>query len=97
MTMATRIVVMKDGLIQQVDTPQTLYDNPVNIFVAGFIGTPQMNFLNGQLIKKEDGVYFVYEGTELKLPEDKANAEALQVFNSLKTLLSVVVVLYSFS
>ena len=80
MTMATRIVVMKDGLIQQVDTPQVLYDNPVNIFVAGFIGTPQMNFLNGTLVKKEDGVYFVYEGTELKLPEDKANAESLQEY-----------------
>ena len=80
MTMATRIVVMKDGLIQQVDTPQTLYDNPVNIFVAGFIGTPQMNFLNGQLVKKEDGVYFIYEGHELKLPKEKAEAEALQEY-----------------
>ncbi len=77
MTMATRIVVMKDGLIQQVDTPQKLYDEPVNLFVAGFIGTPQMNFLNGQLVKKDDGVYFVYEGNELKLPEDKAKSEAL--------------------
>ncbi|MBQ8344167.1 MAG: ATP-binding cassette domain-containing protein, partial [Clostridia bacterium] len=45
MTMATRIVVMKDGFIQQVDTPQNLYDKPVNTFVAGFIGTPQMNFV----------------------------------------------------
>ena len=77
MTMATRIVVMKDGLIQQVDTPQKLYDEPVNIFVAGFIGTPQMNFLNGALEKRADGVYFVYEGNSLKLPEDKANNEAL--------------------
>ena len=77
MTMATRIVVMKDGLIQQVDTPQKLYDEPVNIFVAGFIGTPQMNFLNGALEKRADGVYFIYEGNALKLPEDKANNEAL--------------------
>ena len=77
MTMATRIVVMKDGLIQQVDTPQKLYDHPVNIFVAGFIGTPQMNFLNGELVKKGDDVYFVYEGNELKLPADKANNPAL--------------------
>ena len=77
MTMATRIVVMKDGLIQQVDSPQKLYDEPVNIFVAGFIGTPQMNFLNGSLEKKGDDVYFVYEGNELKLPADKANAPAL--------------------
>ncbi len=77
MTMATRIVVMKDGLIQQVDTPQSLYDNPVNIFVAGFIGTPQMNFMNGALEKKADGLYFVYEGNALKLPEGKANDPAL--------------------
>jgi multiple sugar transport system ATP-binding protein len=68
---------MKDGLIQQVDTPQKLYDEPVNLFVAGFIGTPQMNFLNGSLEKKADGVYFVYEGNALKLPEDKANNPAL--------------------
>ena len=77
MTMATRIVVMKDGLIQQVDTPQKLYDEPVNLFVAGFIGTPQMNFMNGTLEKKADGVYFVYEGNALKLPQDKAEAPAL--------------------
>ena len=51
MTMATRIVVMKDGLIQQVDTPQKLYDYPCNIFVAGFLGTPQMNFINVNLLR----------------------------------------------
>ena len=54
MTMATRIVVMKDGVIQQVDTPQNLYDAPCNVFVAGFIGTPQMNFINAKLEKKGD-------------------------------------------
>jgi multiple sugar transport system ATP-binding protein len=47
MTMGDRIVVMKDGFVQQVDTPQNLYDRPVNKFVAGFIGSPQMNFLTG--------------------------------------------------
>ncbi len=77
MTMATRIVVMKDGLIQQVDTPQTLYDYPCNIFVAGFIGTPQMNFINGTLVRKEEGVYFEFQDVSLKLPEEKANAEEL--------------------
>ncbi len=77
MTMATRIVVMKDGLIQQVDTPQKLYDFPVNIFVAGFIGTPQMNFINGNLVKKADGVYFEFQNVSLKLPEDKASAPEL--------------------
>ena len=77
MTMATRIVVMKDGLIQQVDTPQVLYDYPCNIFVAGFIGTPQMNFINGALEKKGDAVYFNFDGVSVKLPEDKANDPAL--------------------
>ena len=77
MTMATRIVVMKDGLIQQVDTPQNLYDAPCNIFVAGFIGTPQMNFINGKLVKKDDGVYLNFEGVSVKLPDDKANAPEL--------------------
>ncbi len=46
MTLGTRIVVMKDGVVQQVDSPQNLYDNPGNLFVAGFIGSPQMNFLD---------------------------------------------------
>ena len=77
MTMATRIVVMKDGLIQQVDTPQNLYDSPCNIFVAGFIGTPQMNFINGKLVKKGEDVYFNFENVSVKLPADKANAPEL--------------------
>ena len=63
MTMADRIVVMKDGLIQQVDSPQKLYDVPCNTFVAGFIGSPQMNFVNSVLIKK-DGKFYVQFGTE---------------------------------
>ena len=77
MTMATRIVVMKDGLIQQVDTPQKLYDEPCNLFVAGFIGTPQMNFINGVLEKKEGKLYFTFEGVSVKLPGEKANAPEL--------------------
>jgi len=68
---------MKDGLIQQVDTPQNLYDNPCNIFVAGFIGTPQMNFMNGTLVKKGDAVYFEFENVSLRLPAEKANAPEL--------------------
>jgi multiple sugar transport system ATP-binding protein len=71
---------MKDGLIQQVDTPQHLYDNPVNMFVAGFIGTPQMNFINGTLVKKDDGVYFNFENCSVKLPSEKANNPALQEY-----------------
>ena len=73
MTMATRIVVMKDGLIQQVDSPQNLYDYPCNLFVAGFIGTPQMNFINAKLEKKGEDVYVNFAGNSLKLPNEKAN------------------------
>ena len=80
MTMATRIVVMKDGFIQQVDTPQNLYDKPVNMFVAGFIGTPQMNFINATLEKKDDGIYVTFEGNSLRLPDEKAADPALQEY-----------------
>jgi multiple sugar transport system ATP-binding protein len=80
MTMATRIVVMKDGLIQQVDTPQNLYDFPCNVFVAGFMGTPQMNFLNGSLKKKGEDVFFCFDNYSLKLPAEKAAAPELQEY-----------------
>lgn len=51
MTMGDRIVVMKDGFIQQVDTPQNLYEKPCNLFVAGFMGAPQMNFINATIVR----------------------------------------------
>ncbi|MDF1513566.1 MAG: sn-glycerol-3-phosphate ABC transporter ATP-binding protein UgpC [Anaerolineae bacterium] len=53
MTMGTRIMVLKDGIKQQIDTPQNLYDNPTNLFVAGFIGSPAMNLLDAQLIERD--------------------------------------------
>ena len=59
MTMGTRIVVMKDGFMQQVDTPQNLYDYPVNLFVASFIGTPQMNFFKESTLTSEGGNIYV--------------------------------------
>ena len=71
MTMGTRIVVMKDGFIQQVDTPQNLYDKPCNEFVAGFIGSPQMNFVDATLVKKGDGVALKFDKYEIKLPAEK--------------------------
>ncbi len=80
MTMATRIVVMKDGLIQQVDTPQNLYDSPDNLFVAGFIGTPQMNFITGAIVKKGEDLYFTFEGESIKLPAEKAANPKLTTF-----------------
>ncbi len=80
MTMATRIVVMKDGVIQQVDTPQNLYDNPVNVFVAGFIGTPQMNFINAKLEKKGEDVYVTFGKNSLKLPAEKVDNPDLKPY-----------------
>src|SRR5690625_5187600 len=67
MTMATRLVVMKDGVIQQVGAPKEVYDLPDNIFVGGFIGSPAMNFINGQI---EDN-YFVTGDTKILIPEGK--------------------------
>ncbi len=63
MTMGDRIVVMKDGYIQQIDSPINLYENPVNKFVAGFMGSPQMNFINAKLIML-NGKYTVEFGSE---------------------------------
>ncbi|MCR5458147.1 MAG: sn-glycerol-3-phosphate ABC transporter ATP-binding protein UgpC [Clostridiales bacterium] len=81
MTMATRIVVMKDGVIQQVDSPQSLYDNPVNLFVAGFIGTPQMNFINGTLERDDDGFVYLHFGEiRIRLPEEKGNADEIKPY-----------------
>jgi multiple sugar transport system ATP-binding protein len=73
MTMGDRIVVMKDGLIQQVDSPQNLYDKPCNMFVAGFIGTPQMNFIDGVLRKENDKYIIGINGDSLLIDPSKAN------------------------
>ncbi len=67
MTMADRIVVMKDGIIQQVDTPQNLYDKPFNMFVAGFIGSPQMNFLDALVSVRNSQVYLVLSQNEINV------------------------------
>ena len=74
MTMGTRIVVMKDGFVQQVASPQELYDTPVNMFVAGFIGSPQMNFFNATLEKADGRAVLAFGGHKIVLPEGKAKA-----------------------
>jgi len=71
MTLGDRIVIMKDGYIQQIGTPQEVFNHPSNLFVAGFIGTPQMNFFDAKLVK-EDGKYKVaIGGIKVELSEDK--------------------------
>ncbi|MCF0121713.1 MAG: sn-glycerol-3-phosphate ABC transporter ATP-binding protein UgpC [Lachnospiraceae bacterium] len=72
MTLGTRIVVMKDGVIQQVDTPQILYKAPENLFVAGFIGSPQMNFMDAEVKKKDEEVYLQVGSHSFLLPPEKA-------------------------
>ena len=74
MTLGDRIVIMKDGFIQQIGTPQEVFNHPYNLFVAGFIGTPQMNFFDAKLIK-QDGRYAVMLGDlTVELSEDKQKA-----------------------
>lgn len=65
--MGDRIVVMKEGVIQQADTPQELYDHPCNLFVAGFIGSPQMNFVDAEIRKTSDGYAAVFAGQTVPL------------------------------
>jgi multiple sugar transport system ATP-binding protein len=72
MTLGTRIVVMKDGVIQQVDTPQNLYDKPNNLFVAGFMGSPQMNFLDSVVTVNGNNVYLVFGNNKIRVPEARA-------------------------
>lgn len=99
MTMGDRIVVMKDGFIQQVDTPQNLYSLPCNTFVAGFIGSPQMNFVDCKLIKK-DGAYCVEFGSEdtktkrgvkyqIPLPEYKNEKNVLEEYVDKEVLMGI--------
>ena len=75
MTLGTRIVVMKDGEIQQVAPPVELYENPVNKFVAGFIGSPSMNFLEAQVEKRQGRIWL--EGKNWKLPADGVSMRKL--------------------
>lgn len=72
MTMGTRICVMNDGLIQQVNTPREIYNNPNNMFVASFIGAPQMNFFTGTIVEEESKIFVEYKGYKKELPKGKA-------------------------
>ncbi|MGL5646561.1 MAG: ABC transporter ATP-binding protein [Clostridium sp.] len=71
MTLGTRIVVMKDGIVQQVDTPKEIYNNPKNIFVAGFIGSPQMNFVDGVIVKEEEKIKIKLMKNDIEVSKEK--------------------------
>ncbi len=80
MTLGSRIVVMDDGEIQQIDTPSNIYAKPVNKFVAGFIGSPAMNFLKGALLKKDSKIYFHESGGRVKVRVVDDMAPALEPY-----------------
>jgi multiple sugar transport system ATP-binding protein len=73
MTMGDRIVVMKDGIVQQVADPISLYDRPKNKFVAGFIGSPSMNFMEGTLVRRSNGLFFNEDNFQVKLTDEMAS------------------------
>ncbi|HXF82020.1 MAG TPA: sn-glycerol-3-phosphate ABC transporter ATP-binding protein UgpC [bacterium] len=70
MTMGDRIVVMKDGVVQQVDTPLNLYEKPANLFVAGFIGSPAMNFIDAAIVQAGDGYQVKANGFQVSVPRE---------------------------
>ncbi|NLF13386.1 MAG: ATP-binding cassette domain-containing protein, partial [Anaerolineaceae bacterium] len=74
MTMGSRICVLKDGLMMQIDSPQNLYDKPDNIFVAGFIGSPAMNFFDATLVEQDGNLVIDTGNFRLKLPPEKSQA-----------------------
>ena len=76
MTLGTRVAVMKSGVIQQIADPQTIYDRPANLFVAGFIGSPTMNFLHGTLETDDRGLVLRHGGQAIPLPESDGEVRA---------------------
>lgn len=79
MTMGSRIVVMKDGVVQQVGTPAQIYREPNNVFVAGFIGSPAMQFLRGETVKEGDSYYFTAHGVRLEIGSEQGPGLAREV------------------
>lgn len=77
MTMGSRIVVMQNGLVQQIGTPDDIYRHPANLFVAGFIGTPPMQFLSGSILTNNAGTYFAGTDFVLKLPQEYVNSSEI--------------------
>ncbi len=89
MTLGDRIVIMKDGYIQQVGTPQEVFETPRNLFVAGFIGSPQMNFLKAKLVKASDGYQAELYGIKVPLSEEKCATLAKKGVGSQDVILGV--------
>ena len=82
MTLGDRIVIMRDGYIQQIGTPQEVFNNPRNLFVAGFIGTPQMNFFDAKLLREGEKFFVEIGGVKIELDKEK---EARLLANDVQT------------
>ncbi len=89
MTMGDRIVVMKDGYIQQIDSPLNLYNHPVNRFVAGFIGSPSMNFIDGRVERQGEGLRFISDTGALEVQPAAADTALLSAQAGRKTTLGI--------
>ena len=89
MTLGDRIVVMRDGFIQQVGTPQQVFNHPANLFVAGFIGSPQMNFFEAQLVRSGDSYVAEVAGARVELPAEKCSRLAERAVESQPVTLGV--------
>ncbi|MFF3442994.1 ABC transporter ATP-binding protein [Streptosporangium sp. NPDC002721] len=90
MTLGDRVCVLRDGLLQQVDTPQNLFDKPVNLFVAGFMGSPSMNFVNAELVRGEGGAAVAFAGFKLPVPaETLAEKRGLDQYFGKKIILGI--------
>ena len=89
MTMGTRIVVMKSGIIQQVDSPQNLYSKPANLFVAGFIGSPQMNFIDATISQEGSDFFANFGEFKLKLPASKNENDVLVPYVGKEVILGI--------
>jgi len=76
MTLGHRVCVLRDGMLQQVDTPQNLFDHPVNLFVGGFIGSPSMNIVKAGVISGDDGLSVTFAGHRLPIPEGVVGASS---------------------
>ncbi|WP_026885840.1 ABC transporter ATP-binding protein [Clostridium beijerinckii] len=89
MTMGDRIVVMKDGYIQQADKPMVLYDSPANLFVAGFIGSPQMNFIDSTIEKKDNQYYVKFNSYSIPIPKSKGGEETFEAYIGKNVVLGI--------
>lgn len=89
MTLGDRIVIMKDGVVQQIGTPQEVFDHPVNMFVAGFIGMPQMNFFDAELIENAGKYQVEVDGVRVELSEEKEKNLAAKGVKSQKVTLGI--------